>query len=793
VIVSTEAGSEGVNLQVANVLVNYDLPWNPMIVEQRIGRIQRLASEHAKVSILNITLKNTFEEFIVGRLMEKLQMAAHAIGDIEALLEAAGIGDDEDNDGSFDDKILRLVLSALAGKDVEKATRQAEESILQAKTKLEAEEANINAMLGSMEGAEYVGPRAPKLPEIVRSMEPQEFSLAALESLGAKVSPREDGLYLVEQDGGREWIRFDETAGGERRASLYAPGSAAFSRLVSQIIASGVHRVQDMDHDAASQADDITRGWVGGFGATPVSSKVERVRRCFEGKALMRVRATVAHDSYERLVEVICAPGEHKAHAVRSGLYKLPDVIENAHHIGIDTERVADAARRDPGIAEFCRFYIERRAQEIAAAGDDTRKRKKLEDDFTPRLELAVVALEGTVHREITTEAQYRFDEGPSYASCLSVVPRTGMWTQAPELAQCGITGKTAPTECLAHCCMTGIDALRHLLVASEISGRQALPEHSLQCSLSGKRILTDEAELSAVSGKPVASALLKTCARSGKRAEPEHFGRCEFTRAELLKTELGVSEVSGKPYRLDQQLRSSVSGQAGHKQEFIVCHETRQAMTPEEAETCEVTGNRVRPGVLARCGATGKAVLPSELEHCAVSDKRVLKKLLVTSSVSGARLQHRLAVRSIAGKYCAPGEAKTCMWSGRRAHPDDIRVCNLTGIPFHAEFAATGNSAYLQPLADLLHGVRRSADGMERWDNIAAQASTALRGRRCRIETAHISPDKRHLAICSEVRTMLGFRVNQAGLLYSIEDGSIVGRIAIGKRTPKGWIGAAG
>src|SRR3984893_5214157 len=44
VIVSTEAGSEGVNLQVANVLVNYDLPWNPMIVEQRIGRIQRLAS-----------------------------------------------------------------------------------------------------------------------------------------------------------------------------------------------------------------------------------------------------------------------------------------------------------------------------------------------------------------------------------------------------------------------------------------------------------------------------------------------------------------------------------------------------------------------------------------------------------------------------------------------------------------------------------------------------------------------------------------------------------------------------
>jgi SNF2 family DNA or RNA helicase len=188
VIVSTEAGSEGVNLQVANVLVNYDLPWNPMIVEQRIGRVQRLASEHASVSILNIILKDTFEEYIVGRLMEKLQMAAHAIGDLEALLEASGIDDEDGED--FDDKILRLVLAALAGKDIEKAARQAEESILEARTKLQAEEANIDAMLGGMDGAEYVGPRAPKLPPVVRSMEPREFTLAALKSLGADITPQ---------------------------------------------------------------------------------------------------------------------------------------------------------------------------------------------------------------------------------------------------------------------------------------------------------------------------------------------------------------------------------------------------------------------------------------------------------------------------------------------------------------------------------------------------------------------------------------------------------------------------
>jgi superfamily II DNA or RNA helicase len=788
VIVSTEAGSEGVNLQVANVLVNYDLPWNPMIVEQRIGRIQRLASEHASVSILNIILKDTFEEYIVGRLMEKLQMAAHAIGDIEALLEASGI--DDENGENFDDKILRLVLAALAGKDVEKATHQAEQSIREAKAKLESEEANIDDMLGSMEGAEYVGPRSPKLPPVVHSMDPQEFALAALKSLGADVTPQQDGLCLVEENGGREWIRFDEKE-GERRATLYAPGSAAFSRLVSKMIATGVHRVQDADDDPARQADEIARGWIENFGATPVGTKVDGVRRCFEGKALVRVRATVAHDSYERLVEVACAKGQHRAHAVRSGLYKLTDVIENAQHLGVDTERLADAASRDFGISEFCRFYIERRAQEMKAAAGDARKRKKLEDDFTPRLGLTVVALEGRMHREVITEAQYRFGDTPPYASRLVVMPHTGEPLAAPELGRCESSGQRAPKECLGRCDVTGTEVLRHLLVPSEVSERRGLAGQTLHCSLSGKRILMDEAELSAVTGNSVARSLLKTCPLTGKRAEPEHFGRCQFTGADILNTELGVSDVSGKRYRVDHQLRSAVSGKAGHKEEFLICHETRQPMMPLEAEQCEVTSKFVRKGVLETCALTGKAVLPTELERCVVSDKRVLKTMLVNSSVSGARLQHGLAVRSVAGKFCAPAEAKICVWGGRQSHPDDLRLCSLTGIPFHVEFAGPGNNPYLQPLGDLLHGVRRTADAPDRWDEIASKASTTLRSR-CRVETAHVSPDKRHLAICAEVRTFLGLRVQQAGLLYSIDDGSIVGRIAMGKRTARGWVGAA-
>jgi hypothetical protein len=86
----------------------------------------------------------------------------------------------------------------------------------------------------------------------------------------------------------------------------------------------------------------------------------------------------------------------------------------------------------------------------------------------------------------------------------------------------------------------------------------------------------------------------------------------------------------------------------------------------------------------------------------------------------------------------------------------------------------------------------RTASDAANHWEKISSKTSNALRGSRCHVEAAYVSPDKRHLAVCSEVRTLLGLRVQQAGLLYSIEDHSIVGRIAMGKRTTKGWVGIA-
>lgn len=790
VIVSTEAGSEGVNLQVANVLVNYDLPWNPMIVEQRIGRIQRLASAHAHVIIFNIMLRGTFEEYIVGRLMEKLQMASHAIGDIEALLQGSDIGDgEEDAAKGFEEKILELVLAALAGKNVEEATRLAEQSIEHAKDQLEKEEANINAMLGSMDGVEYRGPAAPKLPSVTRSMTPREFILAAFDTLGVAVTPKPQGLYVAEENGAQEYIRFEEDTAPEIQSTFYTPGSVAFQRLVDRVIATGVHRVADLDNNPRERVEEMARKWAQTFGAKVKGVQINRVHRSFNGKALLRVRATVAHDSYERLVDVDCRGEDHTNSGGRPQMAPLASTIEHPKAIGVDAETLAEAASVHEAISEFSRFYLERRAEETKAAAKNERKRRKLSDEFTPRMQVTLVGLDGTMHRRIESKVRYAFDSESDYEGLLTVVPSRDELVEGPELGICAQSGREVPRECLVRCEISGAEALRHLLVKSEVSGRLALPKFGVICGLSGQQILNDEAEESAVTGKLIERSLLKTSALSGKRAEPAYFGVCGFTNAEVLKTELATSEISGKPYRKDEQMQSAVSGYTGHKDEFVLCHETGHAVARREAEQCEVSGKHVRPGVLGVCDVTNKRVLPSELDRCAVTSKSTLRRLLVTSSISQQRMLEDVAVRSSTGAFCAPAEAKICFWSGRSSHPEDLRMCGLTGLPIHVEFATADALPRLRPLTELLDGIRHTTDETALWDGVGARVATALRRGKCRIESAVRSPAQRHLATCSEVRTMMGMRVRQVGSIYDIDRNAIIGRLAVGKRGWKNWL----
>ena len=86
VLLSSEVGGEGLDLQIGNVLFNYDLPWNPMRIEQRIGRLDRYGQKNDKILVYNFSMKGTIDDIILDRLYGRINLFERYIGDLEAIL-----------------------------------------------------------------------------------------------------------------------------------------------------------------------------------------------------------------------------------------------------------------------------------------------------------------------------------------------------------------------------------------------------------------------------------------------------------------------------------------------------------------------------------------------------------------------------------------------------------------------------------------------------------------------------------------------------------------------------------
>ncbi|WP_188206145.1 DEAD/DEAH box helicase [Alkalibacillus aidingensis] len=95
VLIATDAGAEGLNLQFCRTMIHYDLPWNPMKLEQRIGRIHRFGQKE-DVNIYYVVLKNTIDEKILHLLYDKLSVFKGVIGEIDQILSNFGIDNFED-------------------------------------------------------------------------------------------------------------------------------------------------------------------------------------------------------------------------------------------------------------------------------------------------------------------------------------------------------------------------------------------------------------------------------------------------------------------------------------------------------------------------------------------------------------------------------------------------------------------------------------------------------------------------------------------------------------------------
>ncbi|SEH53755.1 Helicase conserved C-terminal domain-containing protein [Halopenitus malekzadehii] len=113
VLVSTDSMSEGRNLQFCNIMVNYDLPWNPMRVEQRIGRIHRIGQKR-DVYVFNMALKDTVEEYVLERLYHKIDLFQQSVGELSSILTRL-----EESGKTFEDEIFERLVNADSEIDLE--------------------------------------------------------------------------------------------------------------------------------------------------------------------------------------------------------------------------------------------------------------------------------------------------------------------------------------------------------------------------------------------------------------------------------------------------------------------------------------------------------------------------------------------------------------------------------------------------------------------------------------------------------------------------------------------------
>ncbi|MEU4772679.1 SNF2-related protein [Micromonospora sp. NPDC023644] len=248
VLVSTDAGAEGQNLQVSNCVLNYDLPWNPMRVEQRIGRVHRL-TQTRDVHIANLFARNTLDEAVYRLLHDKLAMFELLFGQVVTVLgELEGT-----QDSSMENRVLEALYAksdATMQRRLDELGSQLEQARSRAVTMMTAD-AGLSDWLAQRQEerrkraaepeARELLPQASKRPRR-RQKDLEQFVARFLTSAGATLTQPSEGLTvatlpddLAEALGGRRelFLAFTNVALDHHpEAQLCVVGSELFDELL---------------------------------------------------------------------------------------------------------------------------------------------------------------------------------------------------------------------------------------------------------------------------------------------------------------------------------------------------------------------------------------------------------------------------------------------------------------------------------------------------------------------------------------------------------------------------------
>lgn len=716
VVISTDAGAEGVNLQKGNVVVNYDLPWNPMLVEQRIGRVQRLGSEHANVSVLNLVLRGSVEEHVVGRLQEKLTTISATIGDIEGVLESMGPnGGDE---GSFESVIRDLVVRSLKGRDVEDAVQRQIASIERAKKIYEDERREVEQQLGRMDAMHREGPPMPQLSGVEPRLAEPAFTLAALQAAGGNVEQVDDATYRLVRPGfAPELVCFDadvaRRAGrergiaGGRRVGLYRSGQAPFERLVADWAGQAHVHVRDLRGLSRETAWAAVTSWLRSSESdlevrdVSVGEQVD----AFRGALVFRSAASVAHDKYEKLVEIpVSPPGHDEPPSDAVATAPLLDSTFDAQDQRESVEEIVkEGLIRDPDFEAFTGFYMRRREEELRRAKGKRVLEQRATEDFTPTLSARLVGADGTAYSIVRVRGTLGVDGASAPVDVM--MTSWGKVVEAPELATCVVTGRRVPVPMMERCAVTSFMACRHLLVRSAASGKYAIPAETGTCEATGVALLKSELGKSVVSGQEVDARLLVASQAGGGLALDSELVECEVTGKRCLPEELVVSGVSGRRFVASESRTGGDAGVTGHESEFAQCSESERWFPHAELGRSDVTGHAVATSLLARSEKPPHRMgAHSEIRSCAVSGKQLLVDEVDTSVVTGDVVDVDLLEGSaLSGRLAEPDRLVACEVSGDRVLPDEIMICHATSKAVRKDLLARSDVSGSSVLASEL------------------------------------------------------------------------------------------
>ncbi len=201
-LLCTDAASEGLNLQTCGVLVNYDLPWNPMRVEQRIGRFDRIGQHYPVVRIVHLLYDDTVEADVYRRLGERIGWFRSVVGELQPILTRVS------------ENIQQLALAPRSERH-HKLVRQLEELERELAKHQDQELLRVLLEPDRAEGVTSQGASEKLLPELERALQELPVVASVLHR-----HPKSERLYRVRDDARLVTVTLDREEYGKRREEV---------------------------------------------------------------------------------------------------------------------------------------------------------------------------------------------------------------------------------------------------------------------------------------------------------------------------------------------------------------------------------------------------------------------------------------------------------------------------------------------------------------------------------------------------------------------------------------------